>query len=89
LGEHNDIFRYTTDELRSIATWYVTNSEVTKFCLPTGSREPTSSSGKEAPSVVIIHNVRLGTKDGKRRRKQRPQGTTTTADYDEQGQAFN
>jgi hypothetical protein len=43
-----------------------------EFFLPLGSREVTPCNGKEASSDVIIHSVREGTKDGKRRRKQCP-----------------
>jgi hypothetical protein len=71
---HSDIFGYTTDELRGVATQYATISKVTEFCLLPKSREATSSSSKEVPSDVTIDRAREGTKGGKRRRKQRPQG---------------
>jgi hypothetical protein len=76
-GEHNDIFWYTTEELCNVTTQYATISETAKLCLNPGSREATPSSGKEVPSDIADHSA----KGGKKRRKQCPQGSTTTADY--------
>jgi hypothetical protein len=69
--------------LHSITGHYATSSEAVEFCLPPGSREATLTSGKEASSNVIVHKTREGTKDGKRRHKQHPQGATTKIDYNE------
>jgi hypothetical protein len=72
---NNDIFRYTIEELCSITTTYTTTSEAAGFHHPPGSREVASD--------VAIHSAREGTEGDKRRRKQRPQGATTMADYDD------
>jgi hypothetical protein len=42
----------------------------------------TASSGKEAPSDVVIHSAKYGTKGGKKRCKQHPQGATTMTNHD-------
>jgi hypothetical protein len=80
---NNDIFRYTIEELRSVTTTYTTSSEAARFHHPPGSREATPSCGRELPSDVAIHSTREGTEGDKRRRKKRPQGATTMADYDD------
>jgi hypothetical protein len=69
----SDIFRYTTEELRSIAAQYATGNETMKLCPTPSSREATSSSSKEASFDVTVHDAKEGTKGGKKRCKQRPQ----------------
>jgi hypothetical protein len=73
-GRHGYIFRYTTEELRSITTPYATINEAAELHLTQGSREATSSIYKETPSIVAIHSANDGTKGGKKRQKQCPQG---------------
>jgi hypothetical protein len=80
---NSDIFRYTIEELCSITTTYTTNSEAAGFHHPPGSKEATLSYGREVASDVASHSAREGTEGNKRRRKQRPQGATTMADYDD------
>jgi hypothetical protein len=64
----NDIFRYTTKELCSVAAQYATSNEVVKLHAAPGSREVTLSSGKEASSNVAVQDA----KGEKKRRKQHP-----------------
>jgi hypothetical protein len=59
-GEHNNFFRYTTKELRNIATPYASSNEVAKHHPTQGSREATPSSSKETPSDVAVHNAKEG-----------------------------
>jgi hypothetical protein len=75
--------RYTTEELRSIAAQYTTNSEAAEFRLPPGSREVTPSSDREAPSDVAVQSARVDGEGDKRRCKQHPQRATITTDYDD------
>jgi hypothetical protein len=82
-GEHSFIFRYTAEELCSVATEYDTSNEAAKLCPTLGSREATPSSDKEAPSDVVTHNTKKGAKGRKKRHKQHPQGATTITDYDD------
>jgi hypothetical protein len=46
------------------------------------SREVTPCSSKEAPSDVAVHNAKEGIKGGKKRCKQRPQGSTMMTNHD-------
>jgi hypothetical protein len=82
-GEHDNLFRYATKELRSITTPYTTNNEMAELHLVPGSREATPSSGKEKPSDVAIHSAKEGAKNGRKSLKHRPQGTTTMTDLDD------
>jgi hypothetical protein len=43
----------------------------------------TPCSGKEASSNIAVHSAKEGTKRGKKRCKQCPQGVTTMTDYDD------
>jgi hypothetical protein len=79
LDEHSDIFRYTTEELCSIATQYTTSNEPTELHLALGSRVVTPSSSKDMPSDVVVESAMEGSKGGKKRRKQCPKGGR---DYD-------
>jgi hypothetical protein len=74
-GEHSDIFRYTTEELRSVAVQYATSNVAAKLCLSLGSKEVTPSKGKEASPDVVIHSA----EGGKKRCKQCPQGCIAPA----------
>jgi hypothetical protein len=75
----------TIEELCSIATPYFTYNEATELCLAQGNREAPPSSGKETPSIVAVHSTKEGTKGGKKRCKQRPQGAMTMIDHDDGG----
>jgi hypothetical protein len=77
----NDIFRYITEELCSVATQYTTSNEVAELRPAPGIREAAPSSGKEASSDVAIHDDNEGAK-GSKKCKQCPQRVTTTADDD-------
>jgi hypothetical protein len=79
----NDIFRYTTEELRSITTQYAIGNEATKLCPGLGSWAVTPRSDKEAPSDVAIHDTKKDAKGGKKRRKQRPQWVTVMTNCDD------
>jgi hypothetical protein len=82
-NEHGDIFRYTTDELRSVANPYATNNEAVTLLPTQGSKEVTLSSSKEAPSGVAIHSTKDGIKGGKKRHKQHPQGAMTMTNHND------
>jgi hypothetical protein len=82
-NEHGDIFRYTTDEPRSVANPYATSNEAVTLLPTQGSKEVTLSSSKEAPSGVAIHSTKDGIKGGKKRHKQHPQGAMTTTDHND------
>jgi hypothetical protein len=56
------------------------------LCPTQGSREATPSSGRETPSDIAAHDTQEGIKGGKKRCKQRLQGTMTTTD-DNDGEA--
>jgi hypothetical protein len=62
---------------------YTTTSEVAKFHLPLGSRDMTPSSSRKASSNIVVRSTKEGTKGGKRRRKQHPQGAMTTINYED------
>jgi hypothetical protein len=64
----NDIFRYTTEELCSVAAQYATSNEAAELHPAPGSREVTPNNSKEG---------------GKKRRKQCPQWVTVTTDYND------
>jgi hypothetical protein len=70
-GGHNNVFRYTTEELHSIATPYATSSKAAELLPIQGSREATPSSGKETSPDVDIHNTKEGAMGSKKRRKHR------------------
>jgi hypothetical protein len=55
------------------------------------SREVTPCSSKEVPSDVTVHNAKEGIKGGKKRRNQRPQGSTMMTNHDNSsnGEASN
>jgi hypothetical protein len=76
------IFKYTTEEMRSIATEYATSNVAAELRPTPGSREVTLSSGKEASSNAVVHDAKEGTKGGKKKHKQYPQWVTTVANYD-------
>jgi hypothetical protein len=59
-GRTQRLFRYTTKELRNIATLYASSNEVAKHRPSQGSREATLSSSKETPSDVAVHNAKEG-----------------------------
>jgi hypothetical protein len=82
-GEHIDFFRNTFEKSCGIATQHATRYEVVVLCPAQGSFELTPSSGKEAPSDVVVHNVKEEDKGSKNRCKQRPQGTMTTTNHDD------
>jgi hypothetical protein len=48
-----------------------------------GSKEPTLSSGKEAPFNIALDDAKEGVKGSKKRLKQCPQGTTTMTDHND------
>jgi hypothetical protein len=48
-----NVFKYTTEELRSATTWYATGNEVSKLCPALGSKEATPISG----SGVLSNNA--------------------------------
>jgi hypothetical protein len=68
----NDIFRYTTRELLSIAIQYVTNKEVARPLPIPGDREVARSSTNVAPSSITIQGTKKDAKGGKKRRKWHP-----------------
>jgi hypothetical protein len=78
-----DIFRYTTEESHSVTNPYATRSEVVTHHPTQGSREATPSSSKEASFNVAVHSAKDGTKGGKKRCNQHPQGPTTMTDHDD------
>jgi hypothetical protein len=51
------------------------------LCKAEGSKEATLSSGKEASFDVAIYDAEEGIEGGKKRRKQRPQGTAIVANH--------
>jgi hypothetical protein len=69
----SDIFRYTTEKLRSITAKYATSNETTKLHPAPSSKEATKSSGKEAPFDVTIHNAKDEAKGSQKRHKQHSQ----------------
>jgi hypothetical protein len=62
---------------------YATSNEVAELRPAQGSREVTPSSNKEMSFDVAFHSAKEGTKGGKKRHKQRPQGARTTTDHDD------
>jgi hypothetical protein len=68
----------TFEESRGIFAQHGTSYKATVLCPAQFNREVTPSSGKEAPSNVTIHGAKEGVMGGKKRCKNRPQGTTMT-----------
>jgi hypothetical protein len=56
----NDIFRYTTRELRSVTTQYSTNNEAAELHPTPSRREVTPRSGKEVSSDIAVHDAKEG-----------------------------
>jgi hypothetical protein len=79
----NDVFRYTTEELRSIAVQYTTGKEVVELLPIPGSREAILGIDKVAPSDDAVQDAKKGAKSGNKRHKQRPQWVTSVTDYDD------
>jgi hypothetical protein len=79
--EHSKLFRNTFEESCGISTHHTNSNKVVMLHPAEGSREVTSSGGKESLSDVAIHSAKEGIKGGKKRCKQHPQGTTTTTDH--------
>jgi hypothetical protein len=71
----NNIFRYTTEELRSVAAHYATINKVATL-------RSTPSRGKEVLSDIAIHDAEEVAKGGKKRHKQHPQWATTAVSHD-------
>jgi hypothetical protein len=69
----NDIFRYITEELRSITAQYTSNKEAAELLRILGS-------SNTAPSDTTIQDARRDAKGGKKRHKRWPQWVTTVAD---------
>jgi hypothetical protein len=67
-----DAFRYTTEELRIIATQYVTSKEAAELLPVPSSREATPGSSNMAPSAAADQDAKWGTKGDKKRRKRSP-----------------
>jgi hypothetical protein len=66
----NDFFKYTTEELLSLATQYTTSKEAVRPLPVRGGREVVpSSSSKVAPSSIIIQVAKKDIKGGKKRQK--------------------
>jgi hypothetical protein len=81
--EHDDVFRYTTEKLHNIANLYITSNKAATICPTQGSREVTTSSGKEASFDLAIQFAKDGAKGDRKRCKQHHQGATTTIDHDD------
>jgi hypothetical protein len=71
------------EEPRNIATQHATSYEGVMLCQTQGRREVTPSSGEGAPSDIAIHCSRESIKGGKKRHKQRLQGSMTMTDHDD------
>jgi hypothetical protein len=65
----NNVFKYTTEELLSIAIQYATIKEATKLLPIPGSREATLDSSNLALFDAIIQDAKSGAMGGKKSHK--------------------
>jgi hypothetical protein len=65
----NNIVRYTTEELLSIATLYATRKVEARPLPVPGSKEVNPSNNKAVPSSIIIQGTKMDTKGGNKRQK--------------------
>jgi hypothetical protein len=79
----NDVFRYTNEELCSIAVQYATGKEVVDLLPVPGSREVILGSVKVVPYDDAVQDAKKGAKSGNKRHKQRPQWVMIATDYDD------
>jgi hypothetical protein len=79
----NYIFRYTINELHSMATQYISNMEAAEFLPVPGSKEATLDNSNVAPSEASVQDAKSSAKGSKKRFKRCPKWITTKADYDD------
>jgi hypothetical protein len=79
----NDVFRYTTKKLFSIAAQYTTSKQAAEPLPALSNREMTPGNSKMMSSNITIQDAKKDARGGKNRWKRHPWWVAAAADYDD------